>query len=179
MRMIRISLVAVLAVAAVSALPSRADSALNAYLKLKGVKQGNIRGSVVTKGREGQIRLRNVSQEVVSPRDAATGQATGRRQHGPLRVTFELDSSTPLLFKALCDNEMLQEVVIEFTSTDGRAGQEQRYYTIRLENASIARMVQRADGDDMLVDVEFTFREIELTWADGGIMAQDSWDVRR
>ena len=34
---------------------------------------------------------------IVSPRDPATGQATGRRSFKPLNVTKELDKSTPIL----------------------------------------------------------------------------------
>ena len=36
---------------------SEADAALNAYLKLKGQKQGEIKGSVTQKGREGRIAV--------------------------------------------------------------------------------------------------------------------------
>ncbi len=39
------------------------------------------------------------AHEVKSPRDAASGQATGKRMHKPLVVTKELDKSTPLLSK--------------------------------------------------------------------------------
>ena len=47
--------------------------ALNAYLKLKGQKQGPIAGSVTQKGREGKIMVIATSHEIVSPRDAASG----------------------------------------------------------------------------------------------------------
>lgn len=47
--------------------------ALNAYLKLKGQKQGDIKGSVTQKGRENKIMVIAVSHEVVSPRDMASG----------------------------------------------------------------------------------------------------------
>ncbi|MBL7976348.1 MAG: type VI secretion system tube protein Hcp [Candidatus Kapabacteria bacterium] len=34
---------------------------------------------------------------IVSPRDPASGQATGKRQHSPIVLTKELDKSSPLL----------------------------------------------------------------------------------
>lgn len=75
--------------------------ALNAYLKLKGQKQGDVKGSVTQKGRENKIMVIAVSHEVVSPRDMASGLPSGKRQHKPFLVTKELDKSSPLLYKAL------------------------------------------------------------------------------
>lgn len=39
-------------------------------------------------------------QEIVSPRDAASGLPTGKRMHKPFVITKELDKSSPLLAKA-------------------------------------------------------------------------------
>jgi len=80
--------------------------ALNAYLTLKGQKQGNINGSVTQKGRENSILVHAFSQEVVSPRDPASGLATGKRQHKPLLIVKEIDKSSPLLWNALINNEI-------------------------------------------------------------------------
>jgi hypothetical protein len=38
-------------------------------------------------------------QEIVSPRDAASGLATGKRMHKPFVITKELDKSSPMLAK--------------------------------------------------------------------------------
>lgn len=39
-----------------------------------------------------------LSHSVVSPRDAASGLPTGKRQHKPMTITKELDKSSPQLF---------------------------------------------------------------------------------
>lgn len=39
------------------------------------------------------------TNEVKSPRDAASGMATGKRTHKPIVITHELDKSSPLLMK--------------------------------------------------------------------------------
>lgn len=39
-----------------------------------------------------------LSHSVTSPRDAASGLATGRRMHKPMTITKELDKSSPQLF---------------------------------------------------------------------------------
>ena len=79
--------------------------ALNAYLKLKGQIQGDIKGSVIQKGREGKIMVIAVSHENFAPRDAASGLATGIRQHKPFVITKEIDKSSPLFYRALVNNE--------------------------------------------------------------------------
>ncbi|MCB1185762.1 type VI secretion system tube protein Hcp [bacterium] len=43
-------------------------------------------------------------------RDAASGLPTGKRQHKPLTITKELDKSTPLLYNILVNNENISEV---------------------------------------------------------------------
>ena len=82
---------------------------LNAYLKLKGQKQGTIKGSVTQKGREGKIAVIAVTHEIISPRDAASGLPTGKRMHKPFVITKvitkKLDKSSPLLYNALVNNE--------------------------------------------------------------------------
>ena len=88
--------------------------AINAYLTLKGQKTGNIAGSVIQKGREGSIMVIATSHEIVSPRDSASGMASGKRMHKPLVITKELDKSTPLLYQALCNNEKLVTFLLKF-----------------------------------------------------------------
>ena len=70
--------------------------ALNAYLKLKGQKSGEVKGSVTQKGRENSIMVIAVEHEIISPRDAASGLPTGKRHHKPLTITKEVDKSSPV-----------------------------------------------------------------------------------
>jgi type VI secretion system secreted protein Hcp len=161
--------------------------ALNAYLRLKGAKQGDIRGSVVQKGREGRIAVIAVSHEIQSPRDSASGQATGRRVHKPLVITKELDKSTPLLHQALVTNEQIASFTLDFFSAKslgaGGAGAEVNDYTITLQDAAITsiRTVMPNNRDPELAkratyeEIAFTYRKITWTWVDGGITASDDW----
>ena len=81
--------------------------ALNAYLTLEGGSQGEIKGSVTQAGREDTIMVIAFDHKVTSPRDAASGLPTGKRQHGPLTICKELDKSSPLLMQALTNNETI------------------------------------------------------------------------
>jgi type VI secretion system secreted protein Hcp len=163
--------------------------ALNAYLKLKGQKQGMIKGSVTQKGREGKIMVIAVSHEIVSPRDAASGLPTGKRQHKPFVITKELDKSSPLLYNALVNNENIAEFELQFwtpqiTGAAGGSGAEKQHYTVKLTNANIAsidfRMANNKHPDLVRFaeyeEIAFTYQKISWTIVDGGITAQDDWE---
>ena len=161
--------------------------ALNAYLNLKGQKQGDIKGSVTQKGRDGKIMVIAVSHDIVSPRDPASGLPTGKRMHKPFVITKELDKSSPLLYSVLCNNENIPEWNLEFwtpqISAKTGTGSEVQHFTVKLENANIAsitfRMANNKHPDLMKFaeyeEVAFTYEKITWTWKDGGIESEDSW----
>lgn len=163
--------------------------ALNAYLTLTGQRQGEIKGSVTQKGREGRIMIIAVSHEIVSPRDAASGLPTGKRMHKPLILTKELDKSSPLLYSALCTNENITKFELQFWTPQLKAatgvGAEVQHYKVELKNANIAninfRMANNKHPDLMKFaeyeEIAFTYEEITWTWSDGGITANDSWEA--
>ena len=68
--------------------------ALNSYLSLSGDTQGDIKGSVTQTGREDTIEIYGWNHEVISPRDAASGLPTGKRQHKPLVITKAIGAVT-------------------------------------------------------------------------------------
>jgi len=157
--------------------------ALNAYLKLKGQKQGAINGSVTQKGRENSIMIIAASHSVMSPRDAASGLATGKRMHKPFVTTQELDKSVPLLYNVLVNNENITEWTLQFWEPSS-TGAEKQYFTIKLTNATIAsvdfRMANNKHPDLMkfkeYLEISYTYQKIEWTWTDGGITALDDWE---
>lgn len=162
--------------------------ALNAYLKLKGQRQGEIKGSVTQKGRENKIMVIAVNHEIISPRDPASGLPTGKRMHKPFTITKELDKSSPLLYNALTTNENISEWELQFWTPQLKAasgvGTEVQHYTVKLTNANIAnisfKMANNKHPDLMKFaeyeEVAFTYQKIEWTWNDGGITAGDDWE---
>lgn len=158
--------------------------ALNAYLKLKGQKSGDIKGSVTQKGREDSVMVIAVSHDIISPRDAASGLPTGKRMHKPFIITKELDKSTPLLYQVLCNNENVTELNVDFFRPD-KQGVETKAFTIKLTNANISsidfRMANNKHPDLMKFaeyeEVAFTYQKIEWTWHAGNIMAGDDWEA--
>lgn len=163
--------------------------ALNAYLKLKGQKQGEIQGSVTQKGREKSIMVIAVSHEIVSPRDPASGLPTGKRMHKPFVITKELDKASPLLYNALVNNENINEWTLRHFTPQVKAqqgvGTEVNHYTVRLFNANIAsinfRMANNRNPELMKYseyeEIAFTYQKINWTWEEGGISGEDDWET--
>jgi type VI secretion system secreted protein Hcp len=130
-----------------------------------GQKQGAINGG----GKGGAMILIGMSHAIVSPRDAASGLPTGKRQHKPITITKEIDKATPLLMRVLTTNENLTTVTFNLyrgTSTTP-------YMTVKLTNANIASRTQTGETEE----ISFTYQKIEWTWVDGGITAEDDWEA--
>jgi type VI secretion system secreted protein Hcp len=109
-----------------------------------------------------------VSHEVVSPRDPASGLATGKRQHKPLTITKEIDKATPLLMKAIFTNQTLPAVQLSLNDASGKTEA-----TVKLTNAQVSDHAQSGDEET----VSFTYQKITWTWVDGGITAEDDWEA--
>ena len=163
--------------------------ALNAYLRLVGEKSGEIRGSVTQKGRENKILVIAASHDVVTPRDPASGLATGKRMHKPLVVTKELDRASAPLHQVQASNEKLREFELQFWTPQLKGGAagggaEVQYFTITLTDASIAEIHTQMPNTkhpdlaklEIFEEVAFTYQKIEWTWTDGNITASDDWE---
>ncbi len=164
--------------------------ALNAFLTLKGQKQGLIKGSVTQKGREDSIAVHAFDHEVISPRDPASGLPTGKRMHKPFAITKDVDKSSPLLWNALVNNETLTSWTLQCWApappTPSAAASERQSYTITLTNASIASIHEAMPDNQnpamqnlpLREEIAFTYQKIVWTWVDGGITAEDDWETR-
>ncbi|MDQ6770462.1 MAG: type VI secretion system tube protein Hcp [Gemmatimonadota bacterium] len=160
---------------------SRLRSMMLAYefsVQIEGTKQGKFKGDPGRAGGAASDKIRGLAfqYEVTSPRDLASGQATGKRQHKPIIVTKEWGASSPQLFEALATNEVLK-VTFEFLTTKAD-GTEEVFETIKLANATISDIKQYTTGlvdgagksattARHLEDVSFTFQKIEMENRDG------------
>ena len=163
--------------------------ALNAYLTLAGQAQGPIQGSVTQKGREGKIMVIAVEHELLTPHEAASGMATGKRMHKPFVVTKELDKASPLLRTAWATNEVFSTWELQFwtSSRVGTAGSasgvEKQHYTVKLSGARLAsihfHMLNNKNPDLMRYaeyeELAFVYQKIEWTWVATGAAASDTW----
>ena len=161
------------------------------YVTINGTKQGNFKGEGVKDKTKDKIVGLGFNYELKSPRDVATGQASGKRQHSPIRIVKEWGAATPQIFQALVSNEALKEVKLEFYKVNAN-GEEYVYYTVRLTNASVSAIRQYTSDSGVqasssakqgsssldlkeLEEVSFTFQKIEVESKDGKTMSMDDW----
>jgi type VI secretion system secreted protein Hcp len=155
------------------------------YLKMKGQKQGDIKGGMTEKGQENLIKVYGLLHGLTSPRDAASGLPTGKRRHGVLQISIGLDKSIPLIYNALVNNENLTSWQLKYwsavhkgsVSTATGTGHA-NIYTIDLVNANVANIesITTVNGAIMFL-LGFTYQKITWTWVDGGITANDDWEA--
>jgi len=151
------------------------------YLSVKAAKQGELKGEG-GKNR-GKIPILGFSYGVLSPRDAGSGQATGKRQHKPLTVFKEWGVISPQLFESLVTNEVLPSVIIDEFRTDSE-GKEEVYMEIRLTNATLAEIeINPERPDDQppwtgreIEQVSFVFEKIEIENKVSKVIAMDNWE---
>ncbi len=154
---------------------------MGAFLKCVGQQQGAFEGPVTTKGYEKSVAVDVADHALVSPRDAASGLPTGKRQHKPFTITKPVDKTSPLFYQALVNNETLTSCTIKFVRPSDH-GTLDNYYTVKLTNASTASVgFKKGDARGAAgrlgeyEEVSFTYQKIEWTITDGGITATDDW----
>ena len=149
---------------------------------LKGKKQGQLQGEGAHAGKH-QFAALALDYQVQSPRDRATGQPAGKRQHSPLAIVKEWGAATPQIFQALVTNEVLESVEIDCYGRS-KEGKETLVHKLKLTNASVASIrqsggAQLRPGDPAeLETVAFVFEKIEQTSLPGGVVASDDWSSR-
>lgn len=156
--------------------------ALNAYLRMEGEAQGEIKGSATGPGREDSIMVISVNHELVVPRDPTSGQPTGKRQHKPFLITKEVDKSSPLIYKMFVDNENIVNWELQFWQPSA-TGQEVQHYTVQLVDAKVTdihfEMLNNKYPENMQhkerEHVSFRYKKIRWEWVDGGITSEDEW----
>lgn len=150
------------------------------YVRVEGSRQGVFKGETAREKHKGKIPGISFHYNVTSPRDVASGQASGRHRHGPVTMLKRWGPATPQLFQALVTNETLTSVVFEFLKT-GPDGEERIYHVVRLTNASVSEIDQftadeTPDPDQDAPELErisFTFQRIEIENTAGKTIATD------
>lgn len=159
------------------------------YISIEGSRQGAFKGQSLRYGQNNEWTAGIAFEhQVQSPRDVATGRATGKRQHTPLAITKEWGAASPQIMYALVTNEMLPRVVMEFVHTND-SGVEEVYYKVTLTNATVSNVISKKTLVEDVVaaktgkryssveveTVEFVYQQIEWESLDGGTIAADDW----
>ena len=158
------------------------------HLKLKGQKQGDIKGdsSQTSLGRADTIECFEFEYGATSPRDASTGMATGRRQWQPIVIRKRFDRSSPLLAQALVNNEVMTEGTFKFYRPNPTGdGTTEPFFTIQIKNGRVSafrQVVPHPTGgeerdDHPYEEIEFVFQTITITNDAAKTSATDDWST--
>jgi type VI secretion system secreted protein Hcp len=147
------------------------------YVKVVGKKQGTFKGDgLISRAHLDQMLASAFDYGLVSPRDPATGQATGKRQHKPVVITKEWGPSMPQFLTAAATNEVLTKVTMEFWDTDNK-GVQRLHFLVTLTDATVSEVKQRLANDLLTEDLSFTFRKITVEDKIGKTIFEDNWSA--
>lgn len=132
-----------------------------------------------------QTELLGYELGVVTARDAATGQASGRRSHEPVIIKCPMGyPGTPPILNALIKSQSLT-VLLDFYTIDQATGTEVINYSVKLSNVLVAGFREIYAEDAALNtmpggikrsynEIKFTFKKIEFISATGGIVEDNN-----
>lgn len=152
------------------------------YLTVQDATGKEIEGSCTVEGHLKQILVQAVEHRIEMPVDPQTGQPAGKRRHMGLEITKVVDKSSPRLLQLLCSGERIKGATLEFYRVNER-GQEEKYYTIQMETASIVSTRLWVPNclnpeNKPLTHMEnfsFTYEKIIWTSVLDSIQSEDSW----
>jgi len=160
---------------------------------MKFNKQGASKGESPKTERKDWISVLAFNFEVISPRDVATGQASGKRQYKPIRFVKEWGAASPQLLTACARNEQVDSCNFEFIKVN-KSGTEYVYHTITLTNATVSACSlftgeeggveggstakhSKETGTHELERISMTFQKVEHANNDGKTMFADDWNT--
>lgn len=134
-------------------------------------------------GRENTIECVYFSDSVRTAREKGTALATGRRVYEPLVIRKRITKVSPLLAKALCNNEVIEGVFKFYRPSPAGDGTTEQFFTIEIGEgrvASITRVVPdcldpASSNSPPLEEVSFVYHTITWTYEPTGAMHTDNW----
>lgn len=155
------------------------------FLKINGVEiQGE--SSQISLGRQDTIECFFFDQSVTTARDTASGMTTGRRQYNPIIIRKQIDKCSPLLVKALVENQVIEGSFKFYRPNPTGDDSTEQFYTIEIKNGRISSMRNYVPDTltpdtaslPALEEVSFVFHTISWTYTNGGVTHEDTWSVR-
>jgi type VI secretion system secreted protein Hcp len=155
------------------------------YLTANGTKiDGD--STIESLDRADSIECLSFSDSVRTAREASSGVASGERTYEPIRIVKRIDKSSPLIAKALCNNEVIEGTFKFFRPNPEGDGTTQHFFTVEIEEGRVGS-VTRVSPDTIdpassnappTEEVSFVFGKIGWTFEPGGQSHIDHWSQR-
>ena len=160
---------------------------MSAYLRIITERSVRDRNSE----KDGNIELLAVEHALISPRDPASGMATGKRQHLPITIAKVPDQTSPFFYESLARNREIPQVDLLFFDIDDRrgflGGKEAKLYTISITKVFVSRIdftgrENREAKDDIRFPlserIAFVYDSIRWEWAPSKLVAEDNFNSK-
>ena len=134
-------------------------------------------------GREGSIECLSFVDSVRTAREKGSGMATGRRTYEPIVIRKRIDKSSPLVARALCNNEVIEGTFKFFRPAPSGDGTTEHFFTVEIAEGRVSS-IRRVSPDTIdpasaqeppTEEVSFVFHNITWTYEDGGVSHHDNW----
>ena len=155
------------------------------YLTANGTKiDGN--STIESMDRADSIECLSFEDSVRTAREASSGMASGERTYEPVRITKRIDKSSPLLAKALCNNEVIEATFKFFRPNPAGDGTTEYYFTLEIQEGRVAS-ITRVSPDVIdpasanappTEEVTFVFGYIRWCYESEGVEHVDHWSQR-
>ena len=155
------------------------------YLTANGTKiDGD--STIESLERADSIECLSFSDSVRTAREASSGLASGERTYEPIRIVKRIDKASPLIAKALCNNEVIEGTFKFFRPNPAGDGTTEHFFTVEIEEGRVGS-VTRISPDTIdpassnappTEEVSFVFGKIGWTFEPGGQSHIDHWSQR-
>ena len=155
--------------------------AMPIYMKIVGTSSGEIEGGCTVDEYVGQMQVRAIEHHISVPTDESTGMHTGKRVHAPMIILKDMDSASPVLYKAMTTHEELEVTLYWYRHEPGSGGEE-HYFTTTLKRATLVSIgasmknqyVRENQSEPHMEELRFAYHTIVWDYVPTGLEAQDS-----
>jgi type VI secretion system secreted protein Hcp len=136
--------------------------------------------------RANTIECLSFRDSVRTAREASSGMASGERTYDPIRILKRIDKSSPMLAKALCNNEVCEGTFKFYRPSPAGDGTTEQYFTVEISEGRVAS-ITRVSPDVIdpaeanappTEEVTFLFGRIVWTYVPDGVEHEDHWSQR-
>jgi len=154
--------------------------ALPIYLWVYDEQGKLLKGGVEVNGRQGSIDIMGMQHAITLPTNNMNGAITGAHQHEAYTFEKEIDSSSPLLYRALTTGRTLAKAIFRYYRISHN-GIEEEYFRVVLDNVKVCHIVpimfDTKDRDfesyGHIEHVGLRYKKIYWNYLDGNIQHVD------
>ncbi|MGJ0193723.1 type VI secretion system tube protein TssD [Pantoea sp. RRHST58] len=156
--------------------------ALPIYLWVYDEEEKLLKGGVEVNGRQGSIEIMGMQHDIALPTNNMNGAIAGAHQHEAYTFEKEIDSSSPLLYRALTTGRTLAKAIFRYYRISHN-GFEEEYFRVVLDSVKVCHIIpimfDTKDRDfasyGHIEHVGFHYKKIYWNYLDGNIQHVDGW----